>query len=95
VNAPQVRPGQVWADNDKRAEGRTLRVDAVFGATALCTVLTNSNNVQRTLDTGTARLYGNSDRRGKRVQVAVRRMRPTSSGYRLVSEPEAAGDPSW
>jgi hypothetical protein len=75
VNAPQVRPGQVWADNDKRAEGRTLRVDAVFGATA--------------------RLYGNSDRRGKRVQVAVRRMRPTSSGYRLVSEPEAAGDPSW
>lgn len=87
-----VRVGQVWADNDTRAKGRTLRVlavehDARMGKdVALCRVLTNSDDTQQDLDRG--RPWA-TDRRGRTTRIAVERMRPTSTGYRLVSEASA------
>ena len=36
-----VKPGQVWADNDKRAAGRTVRVERIEDGSAVCTILTN------------------------------------------------------
>jgi hypothetical protein len=94
----EVRPGQVWADNDPRSEGRTLRVDAVEAdpqrarrghpaLVAVCTILTNSDTAQRQVDRQDP---WTSDRRGKVVRIRVDRMLPTSTGYRLVSEPEEA-----
>lgn len=80
-----VRVGQVWADNDKRNEGRTIRVDGieqhwmgVGGLTgqvphAVCTVLTPADS------------YPDA-RTGHQVTIRVSRMRPTSTGYRLVSD---------
>ncbi|MGR6915392.1 hypothetical protein ACU635_14200 [[Actinomadura] parvosata] len=67
-----VRPLQVWADNDKRCSGRTVRVDEVDERFAYCTVLTPREGSTRT---------------GHRVRIAINRMRPTATGYRLISDP--------
>lgn len=89
---PVVEPGQVWADNDRRSNGRTVRVDRVVNdptkgeQVAVCTVLTNSDRVQSFIGSGSNHFR---DTRGTTVRIAVRRMRPTSTGYRLV--PAEAG----
>ncbi len=82
-----VRPGQVWADNDPRSEGRTLRVDMLAEGKAYCTILTNPNDVQAALDdprSGPPWVIP-TDRRGKTTTISVKRFRATGSGYRLVS----------
>jgi hypothetical protein len=77
----EVKPGQVWADNDPRCEGRTLRVEAIEDTKAVCVVLTNSKLTQGHLDqkTGWAK-----DMRGKTTKISLNRFRPTSTGYRLL-----------
>ncbi|MBB2749213.1 UNVERIFIED_ORG: hypothetical protein FHR35_009126 [Microbispora rosea subsp. rosea] len=83
-----VQPDQVWADNDRRCAGRTLRVDSVDSVHAYCTVLTNPTETQRLLDRGT---IGVRDTRGNKVRILLSRMRPTSTGYRLVTEDSPTG----
>jgi len=72
-----VEPGQVWADCDPRAVGRTIRVDSIGGdvmdPTAVCTVLTDRDSAV-------------SPTVGRAVRIRVRRFRPNSTGYRLVKE---------
>jgi len=89
----EVRPGQVWADNDPRVTGRTLRVERLEWSSrqnctiAVCTIVTNDDHTQRLLDRPHESPWRNRyDRRGKTTEIAVRRMRPTSTGYRLISE---------
>jgi hypothetical protein len=82
-DAPKVRPGQVWADNDRRYEGRTLRVERIEGLQAVCIVLTNSTNHQARIDKGDAWAQ---DTRGKERHIALSRMKPTSTGYRLIQD---------
>ena len=95
MSTPTVRPSQVWADNDPRAAGRTLRVDAIDGDKATCTILTNTDETQEYLDHPDAKpawmagAYG--DRRGRQTRVSLRRFVPTSTGYRLIRD---APDPS-
>lgn len=75
---PDVRPGQVYADNDARSAGRTIRVDAIEGDKAVCTVLTNADYYQ-----------GDSwqrDARGHSTRISLKRFKPTSTGYRLVKD---------
>lgn len=90
--APQVRVGQIWADSDKRAAGRTLRVDEIrpnpIGHIALCTILTNATEVQQQLDDPNSG-YRGQDARGKQTRIAVRRFTPTSTGYRLIQDAPA------
>jgi hypothetical protein len=87
MSTPDVRPGQVWADNDKRAKGRTLRVDRVDYdeqrgyRVASCTVLTMDEASKARQRAGIGR-----DLVGSRTRVAVKRMRPNSTGYRLLSD---------
>ncbi|MEU3046183.1 hypothetical protein ABZ705_06545 [Streptomyces sp. NPDC006984] len=69
MTQPDVRGGQVWADNDKRSGGRTVRVDEVDVRYAYCTVLTSATPGGST---------------GQRTRIALERMRPTSTGYRLL-----------
>ncbi|MET8985880.1 hypothetical protein ABZW49_10565 [Nonomuraea wenchangensis] len=90
---PDVRPGQVWADNDERSAGRTLRVDAIEGDKAVCTVLTNSDDTQKHLDAyerpGRSRYPSGPllrDTRGKVRRISLSRFRPTSTGYRLIAD---------
>lgn len=80
---PEVKPGQVWADNDWRSRGRTLRVLSIDGEHAVCEVLTLSIQQQRMVDQGSA--WAN-DVRGKTRRIALRRMKPTHTGYRLVED---------
>jgi len=83
----EVRPGQLWADNDARAEGRTLRVDRIAGDYAVCTVLTNSALNQAALDEGKSWAR---DMRGRPATILLRRFRPGRSGYTLIKEAEDA-----
>lgn len=87
---PDVRPGQVWADNDIRVSGRTLRVERIEDdpkrgeKVAVCTILTNDDETQTRVDRGEKRAR---DMRGKETRIAVRRMQPNSTGYRLMPQP--------
>lgn len=81
MEIPDVRPGQIWADNDWRSAGRTIRVLEIVGDKALCQVVTNSDDVQQKVDHKSPWV---TDRRGKNTGISLRRFRPTSTGYRLV-----------
>jgi hypothetical protein len=91
TDLPDVRPGQIWADNDKRSKGRTLQVDQIISdrtsgdLVAVCKILTNADSTQRELDDPKI-LWSSRDMRGQRVRVKVSRMRPTSTGYRLMQD---------
>jgi hypothetical protein len=81
---PEVKVGQVWADNDKRCKGRTIRVDAIEAGKAVCTVLTNADAVQAALDAGDPMWV--ADGRKRPTRISLGRFRPTSTGYRLINE---------
>lgn len=73
-----VRVGSVWADNDSRCEGRTLKVIAIemgYHRKAVCEVLTAA---------------GGKATRRRDVRIQIDRFWPTSSGYRLLEDPEGA-----
>lgn len=92
--APEVRPNQVWADNDPRSAGRTLRVDAIDGDKAVCTITANDRATQEYLDDpanrGKARVRAR-DMQGKTTRISLSRFKPTSTGYRLVSDTPEEG----
>lgn len=85
-----VKVGAIYADNDPRSAGRTLLIDAIDGDQAVCTVLTNSDEVQAYFDnTGPKPRWAPEDlkdRRGKQTRIRLARFAPTSTGYRLISE---------
>ncbi|WP_123661636.1 hypothetical protein [Actinocorallia herbida] len=64
----------MWADNDPRSVGRTLRIERVEGERAVCSILTNADGSP-------------SDRRGTTTRIGLRRFVPTSTGYRFLHEP--------
>ncbi|MGI5274718.1 DUF6354 family protein [Nonomuraea sp. CA-218870] len=72
---PNVRPGQVWMDNDKRSEGRRVRVIEVDDTHATVVGVD---------------IRGLPDSRNRvaarRTRIRLDRFRPTSTGYRLVAD---------
>lgn len=104
TSSTPVIPGQVWADNDPRAAGRTIQIDAVDGDAAACTVLTNDTASQVKIDatelpyrigkTGryVAGIWVPGDRRGTRTVIKLARLRPTATGYLLASGPNTIDD---
>lgn len=75
-----VQPGQIWADNDPRSEGRQVRIVAVDGTHA-------------TVELVTGRGVGHDAAKpGRRTRIRLDRFRPTSTGYRLVTH--ADGTPA-
>ncbi|WP_251153742.1 hypothetical protein [Cellulosimicrobium sp. Marseille-Q4280] len=97
ADVPEVSPGQVWADNDPRCAGRTVRVvdldvDTRGQRVAKVVTLTNADRDQKMLDRHGPAAAGTqvgpdwvpNDRRGKTSTIRVDRMRPTSTGFRLV-----------
>ncbi|HEU4751613.1 MAG TPA: DUF6354 family protein [Armatimonadota bacterium] len=68
---PDVRPGQIWADNDKRSAGRKVRVVEVGETHA---------TVEQVIT-------GQTARKPRRSLIRLDRFRPTSTGYRLISDP--------
>lgn len=75
VTPHEVKPGQVWADNDKRSKGRHVLVVAV-GKPGPLTALV----VPCTQD---GRQTGH-----RRTKIRLDRFKPTSTGYRFVKTVE-------
>lgn len=69
--------GQIWADNDWRSKGRTIRIIEVGPSRAVVEVVT---------DVG-----GGKPRKRRQTRILLNRLRPTSTGYRLVQD---APDPT-
>lgn len=80
-SAVGVERGQVWADNDPRSKGRTVRVLRVEETYAVVTVLTARDSAH---DAERQRAVGAE----RRIRLA--RFTPTSTGYRLVTGETAA-----
>jgi hypothetical protein len=70
---PTVRVNSVWADNDKRCEGRRVRVVEIDATHA--TVVPVDIRA----------------RYARRTRIRLDRFRPTSTGYRLVSDAPEEG----
>lgn len=68
-----VQVGQVWADNDPRVAGRTIKVEAIDGNKAVCRVLATPFDYPQ-------------GRTGHTTKIALRRFKPTTTGYRLIRE---------
>lgn len=82
TETPAPAVGQVWADNDPRSAGRTVRIDLVKGAYAHVTILTNTDSTQDDIDSASA--LWRRDMRGKQSRILLNRLRPTSTGYRYL-----------
>lgn len=72
----EVKVGQVWADNDPRTTGRRFEIVEVGDGWAKGKVLSVERNVSK-------KMVGRTTR-----EIALRRFRPTATGYRLVSNPD-------
>jgi hypothetical protein len=76
---PTVRVNSVWADNDKRCEGRRVRVVEI-DATHATVVPVDIRGVP-----------DSRARYARRTRIRLDRFRPTSTGYRLVSDAPEEG----
>lgn len=88
---PSVRIGQVWADNDKRAAGRELRILYLWSRPQTF----REANGQQPADVHYANCVVVRDDRkgrvaprtvGRHVDIRLDRFRPTSTGYLLIKD---------
>jgi hypothetical protein len=71
TDQPEVKPGQIWADNDKRSKGRRIRVLEVGQYHAIV----------RDADATPGAWPP-----GRKTRIRLDRFKPTSTGYRLVQD---------
>lgn len=94
----EVMPGQVWADNDKRHQGRQLKVLSLFSDWRRVAEARRQGDYSSSAYVEA--LYARCEvvvegcgqsfsTRGRQVTIRVDRFRPTSTGYRLVEEAPA------
>jgi hypothetical protein len=74
---PTVRLGQIWADNDPRGYGRKVRVVEI-------------GDTHATVELHQPRHPVSSAKPGRRTRIRLDRFRPTSTGYRLVTDTDGA-----
>jgi hypothetical protein len=81
----RVRVNQVWADNDKRAAGRLVRVVEISGRYAMVELVGQRGRpASRHEDKQVAKP-------GRRTRIQLDRFRPTTTGYRLHTEAPPPG----
>ncbi|WP_436759384.1 hypothetical protein [Streptosporangium sp. V21-05] len=78
ADALAVRPHQVWADNDPRSAGRKIRV-------------LETDDTRATVVQVDIRGLVDSRTRQRRSRIRLDRFRPTSTGYRLLTDAPEAG----
>lgn len=78
-----VRPGQIWRDNDRRSVGRTVRVLSVDATHANVELVTPRDGGHR------------GARPGRQSRIRLDRFRPTATGYRLVQDAPGAAGRRW
>jgi hypothetical protein len=66
-----VKVGQIWADNDPRSTPRTIKVIEIVDEKAVVEVVVPAASAVNA---------------GARTRVALKRFRPTTTGYRLVED---------
>ncbi len=71
---PVPKIGQIWADNDPRSKGRTIRIVSV-----------NERFVQAETLTP-AKGYISETSTGRITRIRVDRLRPSTTGYRLMQD---------
>lgn len=84
---PQVKTGQVWADNDYRANGRQVTVLGIVsefvGGELVDYALVSQNKARQ------VRKPGEQNRPGRRTRIRLDRFRPwRRTGYTLVQDVE-------
>lgn len=84
-----VKPGQIWQDCDKRGYGRHIRVEAIEDARPAPDrhsrdVPARAVVVECGID---GRIHGS---RPRRTRIRLDRFKPTSNGYRLITDVEDA-----
>jgi hypothetical protein len=77
-------PGQVWADNDKRCIGRMVQIDAIRGDFAFCTVVADRGDPKRLKGRHNCIRPAGWTPIGRSTVIKLDRLKPTSSGYRLI-----------
>lgn len=75
---PDVRPGQVWADNDKRSVGRRVKVLEVLDRGG------DPHAIVEVISPARGSLM--DPKKPRRTRIAVRRFVPNSTGYRLLKD---------
>lgn len=80
VVALAVKEGQVWADNDPRAKGRTMEVKRIEPPNAICVILTNRDGWDKEKN------YTPKSMVGREIKIKLRRFRPIQSGYKLIKD---------
>lgn len=92
MTAPkEVKVGQVWKDNDKRCQGRTIRVEkiehdsrhSVDGPVAFAVCITLTESHERAARAGSPNYRSTV---GRVVRLRVDRMRPTATGWKLIKQ---------
>jgi hypothetical protein len=79
-----VRPGQIWADNDKRSYGRKVRVVEIDATHATVELVDQRGRPAANTPVQRAET-------GRQTRIRLDRFRPTSTGYRLHEDaPESA-----
>jgi hypothetical protein len=73
METPGIRVGQRWRDNDKRSRNRVIEIIAVDATHIDAKIVSDDLGPQRV---------------GRKTRIAKARLKPTSTGYRLVSEPD-------
>ncbi len=85
---PEIRVGQVWADNDPRAAGRLIEITEVHDA--------DDHRSEPYVRVRVRKVSRNVARKeaGEQRTILQRRFRPTRNGYRLVEDaaPAPAGE---
>lgn len=66
--------GQIWADNDRRAKGRTVRIVEIVGKHVYVETVTG--------------VGGKPAPPRKPQRLLLHRLRPNSTGYRFVRDPD-------
>lgn len=85
---PDVRPGQVWADNDPRSAGRTLRVDSIENGKAICVIVTDADDVAARIHRAHECGVAARGSVGRTTRISLPRFVPSATGYRLVQDAE-------
>lgn len=88
VNAPEVKVGQVWADNDKRSRGRHVLVVALLPAMPSTDphVRDTPARAEVVPCAPTGRIIRNGRGQATNTKIRLSRFRPSSTGYRLVRD---------
>lgn len=78
--------GQIWADNDKRAIGRKIRIDKIEGGTAHCTVVSDRDIPEAERERYRHDRPEGWTSVGRSTRISLKRLRPIATGYRLTTE---------